>query len=257
MIPQPATKLLVSVRDAEEARIALEAGVDLIDLKEPNSGALGAVDMQTARDVVALRDGYQNTRVAVPLSMALGELVDYFPSDVSPGDADIAAAPRTFDLPTGILYYKIGLADCAKRKHWREQLEHFVRRMIRRSGFVAVAYADHEAVAAPSFDEVLAEAMRLGARAVLIDTAVKDGRTLLDHWNRKRLDEAIRELSCAHLLSVVGGGLRGELIADVARYWPNFVAVRGAACVGGRGAKIDAARIAAIRAAIPEVVVRT
>lgn len=251
------TKLLVSVRDVEEAKIALESGVDLIDLKEPSRGALGAVDMQTARDVVALRDSYQDTRVAVPLSMALGELVDYFPSDVSPGDSDFAAAPRTFDLPTGILYYKIGLAGCAKREHWREQLEHFVRRTICRSGFVAVTYADHEAVSAPSLDEVLVEAMRLGARAVLIDTAVKDGRTLLDHWSRDTLHDATREICRSHMLSVVGGGLQAELIADVARCHPDYVAVRGAACLGGRDRKINAERIAKLRALLPHHIVRT
>jgi uncharacterized protein (UPF0264 family) len=251
------TKLLVSVRDVEEARIAIEAGVDLVDLKEPNRGALGAVAMDVARDIVRLRDAAGDRRNTVPLSMALGELTDYFPRDASLGDSDFAAASQSFDLPAGIRFYKIGLAGCAQRKDWREQLEHFVRRTIRRSGFVAVAYADHEAVAAPSFDEVLAEAMRLGARAVLIDTAVKDGRTLLDHWSRDALHDAIREICRSHLLSVVGGGLQAELIPDVARCHPDYVAVRGAACLGGRDRKIDAERIAKLRALLPHDIVRT
>ncbi|MBY0228781.1 MAG: (5-formylfuran-3-yl)methyl phosphate synthase, partial [Gemmataceae bacterium] len=33
--------LIVSVRSADEARIALENGADLIDVKEPSRGALG------------------------------------------------------------------------------------------------------------------------------------------------------------------------------------------------------------------------
>ena len=36
------TGLLVSVRSASEARVALAAGVDVIDVKEPNRGSLGA-----------------------------------------------------------------------------------------------------------------------------------------------------------------------------------------------------------------------
>ncbi len=36
------TKLLVSVRSVDEAEMVLEAGVDLIDVKEPRSGSLGA-----------------------------------------------------------------------------------------------------------------------------------------------------------------------------------------------------------------------
>jgi uncharacterized protein (UPF0264 family) len=252
---QPATKLLVSVRDVEEAKIAIEAGVDLIDLKEPNHGALGAVDLQTARDVVAMRDAAGDLRNAVPLSMALGELVDYFPHDVSPGDSDIAAPHETIELPVGIHYYKIGLAGCAHRKHWHEQLQHFVRRTIRRHAFVAVAYADHQAVDAPPFDEVLVEAIRLNARAVLVDTAVKDGRTLLDHWSRNTLRDAIRAIGGSHMLSVVGGGLQAGLISDVARCHPDYVAVRGAVCLGGRDRKIDAERIAMLRAILPHGIV--
>ena len=35
------TRLLVSVRSAEEAEIALAGGADVIDVKEPRRGALG------------------------------------------------------------------------------------------------------------------------------------------------------------------------------------------------------------------------
>ncbi|MEX0712176.1 MAG: (5-formylfuran-3-yl)methyl phosphate synthase, partial [Pirellulales bacterium] len=46
------TKLLVSVRSLAEARLALAAGVDLIDLKEPARGSLGALDPAVARQIV-------------------------------------------------------------------------------------------------------------------------------------------------------------------------------------------------------------
>ena len=42
------TKLLVSVRDADEARDALSVGVDLLDVKEPDQGSLG----RAADDVI-------------------------------------------------------------------------------------------------------------------------------------------------------------------------------------------------------------
>ena len=35
-------RLLVSVTDAEEARVAVEAGVDIVDVKNPAEGSLGA-----------------------------------------------------------------------------------------------------------------------------------------------------------------------------------------------------------------------
>ena len=44
--------LLVSVRSAAEAITALEAGADVIDVKEPSRGALGAADCETIAAVV-------------------------------------------------------------------------------------------------------------------------------------------------------------------------------------------------------------
>ncbi|MBU0772374.1 MAG: hypothetical protein KKE66_13230, partial [Gammaproteobacteria bacterium] len=50
-------RMLASVRDLEEARIVLDAGVDLIDLKQPADGALGALPVDVIRDVVAFVAG--------------------------------------------------------------------------------------------------------------------------------------------------------------------------------------------------------
>ncbi len=46
------TRLLVSVRSAAEAEIALVGGAALIDVKEPARGALGMADFQVIRDVI-------------------------------------------------------------------------------------------------------------------------------------------------------------------------------------------------------------
>ena len=46
------TRVLVSVRDALEARIALDCGVDLIDVKEPLRGPLGAADAVAMADML-------------------------------------------------------------------------------------------------------------------------------------------------------------------------------------------------------------
>ena len=40
-------RLLVSVRNAEEAESALQGGADILDAKEPANGALGKVDATT------------------------------------------------------------------------------------------------------------------------------------------------------------------------------------------------------------------
>ena len=46
------TQFLASVRDVSEAAIALAAGADIVDLKEPSRGALGAVEPATIAAVL-------------------------------------------------------------------------------------------------------------------------------------------------------------------------------------------------------------
>src|SRR5689334_14696969 len=65
------TKLLVSVRDAAEARDAVEAGADLIDVKEPQAVSLGAAAPQIVAEIIQAVAGRR------PVSVALGELIDH------------------------------------------------------------------------------------------------------------------------------------------------------------------------------------
>lgn len=61
------TRLLVSVVSAEEARAALAGGADIIDVKDPRAGALGAPSPRVLAEVVdAVGD-------AAPVSVALGD----------------------------------------------------------------------------------------------------------------------------------------------------------------------------------------
>ena len=46
------TRMLASVANAAEANVVLRHGADVIDLKDPGRGALGAVPLETARDTI-------------------------------------------------------------------------------------------------------------------------------------------------------------------------------------------------------------
>lgn len=48
------TQLLISVKNVEEALLALACGADIIDLKDPSVGALGALDMPTSLAIFAV-----------------------------------------------------------------------------------------------------------------------------------------------------------------------------------------------------------
>src|SRR5512136_2653805 len=60
-------RLLVSVSDAAEARVALAAGADIIDAKNPRRGPLGPVTPRTLAAIVGA------VRPHRPISAALGD----------------------------------------------------------------------------------------------------------------------------------------------------------------------------------------
>ena len=216
------TRLLVSVRSAAEARLAVEAGVDLIDVKEPSHGSLGRAEPNVWQEVAA-------SAGHAPLSAALGELRDW--------EDPIAEA-----IPAAYSYVKLGLAGMVEQDwhvQWRQALERLPGQLHR----VAVAYADAEAAQSPSPDDLLTAARELSCTVALVDTFVKRGRGLLSWW---RLDEVAAFVDGAHergMLAVVAGSLTAH---DIARLLPldaDYVAVRGAACAGDRAAELSAPRL--------------
>src|SRR5690349_523330 len=128
------TKLLISVRDAEEAQIAAREGADLVDIKEPRRGPLGAADAETIQAIAQTLGGQ------VPLSAARGEL--------------LAAADLPDALAGRLSYVKFGLAGCAQQRDWPELWARQLARLSVNTGLVAVVYADSQAARAPAPEEV-------------------------------------------------------------------------------------------------------
>lgn len=230
-----ATRLLVSVRDSDEAAEALAGGADIIDVKEPASGALGMAEPAVIADVIATVDGRR------PTSAALGDLTDAAPGDstnASPGDST-NLLPVT--LAAGLSYVKIGLA--AAPADWARRLaDAFAACTPARA--IAVAYADCHRVGAPPVGDVFDWAQGHRAAGVLIDTAVKDGRGLFDWLSADDLASIIGRARAAGLIIVLAGALDGRALARAAALRPDIVAVRGAACRGGRRAqRVDRSRV--------------
>ena len=100
------TMMLASVRSLDEALIALEGGADLIDLKEPSRGALGALDHAAVRICVQAINGRR------PVSATIGDLPSMDPQLMTDAVERMAA--------TGVDFIKIGFfvhpraVDCAK-----------------------------------------------------------------------------------------------------------------------------------------------
>jgi uncharacterized protein (UPF0264 family) len=217
------TRLLVSVRNVEEAQIAIAEGVDLIDVKEPSRGALGAADPVTLKAIARCVAG------RVPLSAALGELLE-----------GVSLPPR---LASQLRYAKFGLAGCARRTDWRARWQRAIACLPPGVGAVAVAYADAAAADAPDVESVLALARAVGCAAVLFDTFEKSNGSIVNHFGLPRLARLIDQSRDAGLLAVVAGGMGVDEIRQVLTLAPDYVGVRGAACRGDRSGQLDAKQV--------------
>ena len=204
------THLLVSVRSPEEAEAALAGGADLIDVKEPARGSLGRADDATIAAVVHAVTGRRM------VSAALGELRDFVPP-----------------CPAGLGFAKWGLSGLRGDPRWAEKLEAAAARLDATKP-VAVAYADASLAQAPSLADVVAFACARSWPAFLIDTFVKDGRTLLDWIGIEELASLCRTCRDGGVAVALAGSLTLEHIDRLAGLQPDWIAVRSAACVGGR-----------------------
>ena len=224
------TGLLVSVRDGAEARIALAAGVDVIDIKEPSLGSLGAASAEVIERIVAEVAG----RAIV--SAACGELLD----------AD--QAPR---LPVrGLSLAKFALACCEGHRDWQRLWSDWVSSLPASTAPVGVVYADHKLARSPHWQDVLAVAADANAPYLLVDTFDKSAGTLFDHWPYATLLACAQAVRAAGMGLVLAGSLSGQALSRAREFSPDFVAVRGAACAGGRTGSIDAASITRILVAL-------
>ena len=218
------TRLLVSVRDSSEALDALDAGADLIDIKEPDVGSLGAAMPEVVCDVIETLNGRR------PVSVALGELRDLSQSD--------------FSFLAGAAYAKVGLAGARHLPNWFEQWHSVNLRIPPHVQPVAVIYADYATCDAPTPEVVVARAAQLKCAAVLIDTFDKSRGRLTEQWDLERLRELQRQVHQAGMLFVVAGSLTSVDLPILSTVAADYVAVRSAVCPTARTARLSRALVA-------------
>jgi (5-formylfuran-3-yl)methyl phosphate synthase len=222
-------RLLLSVRTAAEAVIALASGADIIDVKEPANGALGCASQQTIHEIA------QTLAAGIPVSIALGEWREM---------PDIT-------LPHTTRWVKVGWhrASHATAIDWLRLQEHYAPIPL-----VGVVYADHVRVQAPPLETIF-HWMKLRPQpntGILIDTAIKDGRGLL-HWCSLDQLKRYRDLCHRHHLFLALAGLlnMNDIHLLMKHIKPDIIAVRGAACAAGqRHAPIQTDRVRSLAACL-------
>lgn len=222
------TLLLASVTGPGEAEIAVAHGADIIDLKDPAKGALGALEPTAVR---ATRTTIAGRR---PVSAVTGDL---------PMQPDIIYAAAEDMAAAGVDYVKVGLFAGERREDCVRALAPLARRV----KIVGVMFADSGADA--GLVPLMAECGFAGA---MLDTADKRGGRLLDHADLARLGEFVRACRAHAMLTGLAGSLEAPDVPRLLLLAPDYLGFRGALCAAhDRRAGLDPAAVSLIRALIP------
>ncbi|WP_440953134.1 (5-formylfuran-3-yl)methyl phosphate synthase [Methanococcoides sp. FTZ1] len=217
-------KLLVSPINTEEAMSALNGGADVIDIKNPKEGSLGANFPWVIRDVKEAIEGKR------PISAALGDF------NFKPGTAALAAYGAA---SAGASYVKIGLYDVKTEEQALEMMKGIADSV---KGMdvkvVACGYSDYERI--DSIDPKLLPAIgeKAGVDLVMVDTGIKDGRSTFEFMNEDDLIEFVNDAHSRGLETAIAGTIKFDDIPALKRIQPTIIGVRGIVCGGDRNTSI-------------------
>lgn len=222
------TGWLASVTDADEARLVLAAGADIVDAKYPRAGALGALPLDTVRAIVNAVGGQ------APVSATVGDFPNMEPHAVA----------RAVDMmgATGVDFVKIGLFPAPALQDCLAALAP----LCSQHRLVAVLFADRNP------DIGLADRLaEYGFAGIMLDTLDKSAGGLLRHQPVARLARFVDHARQRGLISGLAGSLRATDIPILAPLGADYLGFRGALCRGhARTQSLDTEAMLAVSDAI-------
>ncbi len=223
------TALLASVRSAEEAETVVAAGADIVDLKDPDRGALGALPDATIERIVARVAGRR------PVSATCGDL---------PMEPALVLDTVERMAGLGLDFVKVGFFPGGDLGGCLEALGGLA---VRGTRIVAVLFADRR----PDLDLIAALSAR-GFAGVMLDTADKRRGGLRAHVDEQALNAFVERARAAGLFTGLAGSLRLADVAPLSALGPDYLGFRGALTAGGRGDPVDRGAVETLRAALDD-----
>ncbi|MGD6808292.1 MAG: (5-formylfuran-3-yl)methyl phosphate synthase [Candidatus Bathyarchaeia archaeon] len=211
-------KLLISPQNAQEATEAIAGGADIIDVKNPKEGPLGANFPWVIKEVKQL------IPEGVQLSCTLGEAPGL------PGSMALAAYGAA---SLGVDYVKAGLSGVQTVQEAVSLLGSIVRSAKicnPKIKVVAAGYGDYIRAASIEPQLVVHAAFVAKADLVMLDTAIKDGKTLFDFQSLPQLKAFVDAAHEHGLGAALAGSLRVQDLPVIEGLGTDFVGLRGAAC---------------------------
>ena len=207
------SKLLASVRSLEEAHAVHAAPVDVLDLKDPQQGALGALASEVVREIVRLFAG------RCSLSATVGDL---------PPDPEIIAEKVIELADIGVDYTKIGFFDSSYFASCTGALQPLARQ----HALIGVLFADR----LNDFEGPCRLLGSAGFTGVMLDTADKGNGSVCEIVDRQRLQQFVCTAHERGLLCGIAGSLKLADIEPLVSLTPapHYLGFRTALCQGGR-----------------------
>ena len=200
------TGFLASVTGPIEAEAAVIGGADIIDLKNPLTGALGALPFETVKASVETINKRTITSATI--------------GDLPPHPTRMTQAVRKMKT-TGVEIIKIGFFQAADYRPLIDALAHEASE----HQLVAVLFADQQ----PNLD-LLPHLAACGFYGVMLDTATKDGGGLLANMDTKNLSKFIQNTRQIGLISGLAGQLAMDDIPALLPLKPDYRGFRTALC---------------------------
>lgn len=199
--------MLASVTNVEEALMALNAGVEMVDLKNPVAGALGALEHAVVEAIVKSIDA------RATVSATIGDL---------PMDPALILDASKAMLASGVDVVKIGFFGNEFHQTCLNTLAPLAKEGCK---LIAVMFADEN----PDI-QLLAPIAQAGFYGVMLDTAHKNGNHLLTHMSLQALADFVQTATALGLQTGLAGSLQAAHIHDLSNIGPSYLGFRGALC---------------------------
>ncbi len=197
------TQLLISVKSIDEALLALDAGADIIDLKDPNIGALGALDLHLAGHIVQVINGRRLVSATVGEDhTSLNELI-----------GDINSYEKL-----GVDIIKIAVSKLFYDANFFDELSKLTNADVK---IMAVFFADE------MMDFTLLETLQItGCYGAMLDTKNKQ-YDLLTVQTKEAIHQFTQLCNKYHLKSGLAGSLKPQHIDRLVKFNSTYIGFRG------------------------------
>ena len=214
-------ELLVSAINLKEAKEATLGGADILDVKNPKEGSLGANFPWIIKEI----SDYAKDNLIV--STTIGDI------PYKPGTVSLAALGSAV---SGSNYVKVGLYGTKNYDEALEVMDAVVKTILdydENITVVSCGYADAYKIGSILPEEIPDVAKDSGSDIAMLDTYIKDGHRLTDHLTEEKLNEFVQKSHDFGLKVALAGSVNKNDVAMLKRIGCDIMGVRGCVCTEG------------------------